>query len=836
MTIHETVTPGQALACARELRRQALFGNAHWNGMDYLEVGPDQRSLCVHFFGAVPRGLGPRNLRIEGGRRVRGIRVLEVEAEESGDPERDGCLRITLDRFGDFSTYRLCLVDPQAPARPPAGFDPRYACLEFSFKIDCPSPFDCQPADACPPAPPRRTDIDYVAKDYDSFRRLLLERLTRSMPDWRERHVPDLGVTLAELLAYSADMLSYYQDAVATEAYLETARRRVSVRRHVRLLDYRLHDGCNARAWLALTTDTDLALPPDVSFATGSAALASVNGSHIVPEAEVLRLPAGAGHLRFLPLLPDGAAGIDLVQAHNAIGFYTWGDSECCLARGATRATLLDEAPDGGAQRVLDRLREGDVLVFEEVLGPASGAAPDRDPAHRHAVRLTSVERAEDGLLGHRVLEIGWAPQDALPFALCLSARLAAPDCRVVSGISIARGNVVLVEHGVAVDEDLGVVEAAPVSAACACEGSLVDATALALPFRPQLRQAPLAHSEPLAPRAPAAAALVQDPQRALPRIWLEEAGTRWEPRHDLLASGRDARHFVAEVDDDGAARLRFGDGDMGRAPAPGASLRAHYLAGNGVAGNVPAETITYLVWRTAIPSGAVLALANPMAARGGLAAQPAASAKQLAPYAFRTVAQRAVTAQDYADLAQRDPRIQRADAHLRWTGSWYEARVDLDPFGQEQASPALRRAIARQLYRYRRMGHDLAVRAARYVPLALTLRVCVRPHYLRGQVAAALAAAFSNRLLAGGRPGFFHPDRLGFGGTIAVSALVGAAHAVDGVDSVCVAVLQRLDEPARGEVAAGLLRLAPGEIAQLDNDPDFPERGKLILILQGGL
>ena len=58
------------------------------------------------------------------------------------------------------------------------------------------------------------------------------------MPDWQERHVPDLGIALVEVLAYVGDYLSYYQDAVATEAYLDTARRRISVRRHARLVDY----------------------------------------------------------------------------------------------------------------------------------------------------------------------------------------------------------------------------------------------------------------------------------------------------------------------------------------------------------------------------------------------------------------------------------------------------------------------------------------------------------------------------------------------------------------------------------------------------------------------
>jgi hypothetical protein len=53
------------------------------------------------------------------------------------------------------------------------------------------------------------------------------------------------------------DYLSYYQDAIATEAYLGTARQRVSVRRHARLLDYAMHDGCNARVWVQVRVTTD---------------------------------------------------------------------------------------------------------------------------------------------------------------------------------------------------------------------------------------------------------------------------------------------------------------------------------------------------------------------------------------------------------------------------------------------------------------------------------------------------------------------------------------------------------------------------------------------------
>ena len=92
--------------------------------------------------------------------------------------------------------------------------------------------------DACPPEDRAEPEINYLAKDYASFQQLILDRLALIMPGWTERHAPDLWLALIEILAYVGDYLSYYQDAVATEAYLATARRRVSVRRHARLVDY----------------------------------------------------------------------------------------------------------------------------------------------------------------------------------------------------------------------------------------------------------------------------------------------------------------------------------------------------------------------------------------------------------------------------------------------------------------------------------------------------------------------------------------------------------------------------------------------------------------------
>ena len=198
---------------------------------------------------------------------------------------------------------------------------------------------------------------------------------------------PTSGVALVEVLAYTGDYLSYYQDAVATEAYLDTARLRISVRRHTRLVDYRMHEGCNARTWLALDVIGDPQLDlSDIYFITNAHdAVASVG--RVATEQQLRdatrQLPPGA-YLTFEPVLKQK---IQFHEAHNEIHFYTWGEVECCLPAGTTSATL---AASGTAAL---QLAAGTVLIFEEVAGPITGAKADADPSHRHAVRLTRVTR-----------------------------------------------------------------------------------------------------------------------------------------------------------------------------------------------------------------------------------------------------------------------------------------------------------------------------------------------------------------------------------------------------------------------------------------------------------
>lgn len=888
------------LSCNHDHRRQLVREKRGWNGLDFVEVSDNQLVLRVYFLGKAPEQISAGNVLIQGGRRITDIQVTGIEVEREVDDDLDDYMQVFVDKYGDYSTYQLLLVelDPDTnrplndgegarrKPRPLAGFDPRYSQLDFSFKVGCPSDLDCLPSPACTPVAVPAPNINYLAKDYGSFRQLILDRLALTMPHWRERHVPDLGITLVELLAYVGDHLSYYQDAVGTEAYLDTARRRVSVRRHARLVDYHLHEGCNARAWVTLAVDADYKnlLPDDFYLLTTLNSQSTV----LTPE----QLPKPATQLAFAPLVHDRSATIPLYLAHNAIRFYTWGDNRCCLPKGATSATLLDpgtvsppdyddddchtnpprlshpDHPEFSHHQALQtrnlqtqkpkgsdyqlHLKLGDILILEEVKGPATGHPGDADPLHRQAVRLIHATQGQDPLTGQLLWEIEWAAEDALDFPLCISA-INREDCSPIEDIGLVRGNVILVDQGETKGEDLPPVPGIDQVPDCDDHCQPRQPKRLTGRFRPILERGDLSFSQPLPACStrhcghhhitPARGLLQQDPRAALPVIYLSETPgphnprDDWHPKADLLASDNDDRHFVVEVEEDRRVQLRFGDGDCGRQPLPDTRFTASYRIGNGNRGNVGAEAISHIVFKDNFPEGVgFVQVRNPIAASGGIDPEPLAEARLYAPQAFKKILQRAVTPTDYVTIVERDfaGRVQRAAARLRWTGSWYEILVAVDPL-DGQADEHLLSEIHCHLLRYRRIAHDLVVAWASYVPVDVALDVCVQPNYLRGQIKAALLDVFSDRRLAGGATGFFHADNLSFGESIQLSELVARAQAVEGITSVSVRRLERQFEGANGELDAGILPLGPFEIAILRQDPNYPEQGKLTLDIRGG-
>lgn len=890
--------PQTQYVCATPMRR-ALDEDHNFNGIDYLEVldsdapkglpgpppepdSPPQRTLIVWCLSSLASTtITAANVHISGGVRITPIHVAwayrlgdilgggvpahtvtQAElayfssaalAATSGDQAKIFIVRTA--SSGDFSQYHLTLSKSPSDLTPLPNFDPQLSAIDFSFKVECPSDFDCQPAVECPPEQLVEPVISYLAKDYGSFRTLMLDRMATVMPGWQERNPADLGVMLVEVLAYAADHLSYYQDAVATEAYLDTARRRVSVRRHARLLDYAMHDGCNARTWVCVEVDTSgngIVLRRHDPAAPRTRFLSRCLPDVVVADAKLQDVLNAFQPEVFEPL-HDAA----LYTAHNTVHFYTWANDDCCLPKGATHATLLDDP----ANRL--RLMPGDVLIFEERLGTDTGLPWDANIAHRCAVRLVNVTPSAtlgndnvsrvpasapltDPVNGQAIVEIDWDPLDALPLPFCLSKHI----CGAQYGdVSIARGNAILVDSGLTVAAETLAPSRQPPTDPC---------TGVDLPYtgiyRLRLQQPNLtfgdvydpsltiADPDSGLPRTQAAVLLLsQDPRLALPAIALADGADEWTPVRDLFESDRFARDFVVEMENDGTAYLRFGDDILGKRPDPGHTFAATYRVGNGSAGNVGAEAIAHIV--TGQPG--ITRVRNPLPALGGTDAESLDAVKQYAPVAFRTQ-ERAVTTADYVEVAQRHPEVQRAAATLRWTGSWYTMFVTVERVNGLPLDETFKAEMRGFLERFRMAGCDLEIEPPVYVPLDIAFSVCVKPGYFRGVVEKALLDTFSARDLPDGRRGFFHPANFTFGQPVYLSQVIAAAMGVPGVDwidttetplgSATPHRFQRIGEVAGTELRDGQILMDRLEIAQLANDPSLPENGKLLFYMEGGI
>jgi hypothetical protein len=863
------------------------------NGIDYVEIDPaDHAHLWIVFLRAVPAaGYGfpanPSSISIAGGVRIVGVQVVSAQVVA---PDR---LELHVDRAGDHSPYVLTLAHPQ--------LDPPLSQVAISFTATCPTDADCAPDDDCPPEAADEPLIDYLARDYSSFVRLLTDVAAARHGSFSDGNAADLAETVLELFAYTGDQLTYFQDAAATEAYLDTARERRSVRRHARLVDYRVHEGRNAAGWIALTVTSSGILPMATPLLTRVSTPLAPNES----------APGVLVDPKWLdPTQPDGfernAALADVVvfeTAHpqavapvnNEIQIHSWGNDDCALAIGTDEAWLYAVT---GTTASVPVLADGDFLAFEEVRGPSGEGWPaDADPNHRVVVRIEGTpEVTGDELYSATLttdtdpvsgitqfalqrwtsgptlplLHVRWRRADALAVPLCLSATTT--DGRQLRSISVARGNIIAVDHGRTVSETLApITPGLPPAQLRLSRGPLTQEMATVDGRYGSLTGRPITGRYDLfgAPgdAVPAAAARVTTPAGA----------GIWTPVPDLLDSTPFDHHVVAEpggpvsgglaaapiIDTDSGAAgpglalgagslVRFGDGTYGADPLAGLTVTqvdfdVIYRVGNGPSGEVGADTLVHVVGPPAVAPTwpTITAVRNPLAATGAAAPESIAEVRVAAPVAFSVDQLRAVTEDDYAKAVLRLATVRSSVATFRWTGSWLTVFVGVDPAdpadlvpvsdGRFGLSATLVQQVTVQLEQFRQAGYDLEIRPPAFVALDVILDVCVATGHFRTDVLNEVRRAMGAHWRADGSPAFFNQDRWSFGQPVWLSAIYAAVEAIPGVDSVEVRRLRRLGQPDNGELARGELEIGPWEIARCDSDPDFEEHGVLTVTGHGG-
>jgi hypothetical protein len=819
-------------------RADALRGD-NLNGMKLAlvtlpsGVNPDHADIELHFHNdlhvaailaeitATPARAG-QIFRIRGGTRVMAgpaTGQISVTAVSAVDAER---LKLRVEPVGDYSTYTLDLVWDASR------IDPLFSSIGFKFRPGC-FTNDCAPAlPGRPPSP--GPAIDYLAKDYDSFRHTLMAAMAARVPGWQSTSEADHDQVIIDLLAATGDELSDYQDRVMNEAYLATARKRVTLARQARLVDYHLHEGNQASTWLVLEITTGVApfslTNQEIVVWTGAA---EPRSDAIYFRSREHRLPADQ-QVRFDPVV-------------NRLRLHTWGNAQPALRAGSTNADLVPDVP-GAAQAEADALRDlvrdGFLrqLLIVERLNPLTGSVPGHNPGKRQLLRPRSgtdaAETIHDPVTNTWLVRLHWRPEDQLRFDYSFTTFC---NGSPVDNVSLFHGNLVRVHEGrpmIAWFHEPGTILPSDTAEEKHRYFERLDRSGDGRDWvLAPLPEGPLAYlPTPANGEIPARSTLHVD-------VTPPSAGTDvWDEVESLVHSDESAEqgdHFVVETDERQRSVLRFGNGTNGQLLPHNAIVRAEYQIGGGHAGNIGANQLIHVRPLTGALGGAVAAVWNPFDVTDGRDPEPVERIRRNAPEAYRARQLRAVTLNDYGQRAEEVPGVSRAVARYAWTGSWRTVRVVIDPENTTVLADPLRQAVAAHLESVRLIGEDLELRPPRYVPLELHVAVRADDAYWCEDIRFVLEQEFSDGYTSDGRRGFFHPDAWTFGQALHRSVIEGRILLVAGVKHVLSITMKRFDAPTLGGSGAEVLEMGFDEVVLCANDPDHLERGLIRFEVVGG-
>ncbi|WP_424929844.1 baseplate J/gp47 family protein [Amaricoccus tamworthensis] len=759
---------------------------------------------------------------ISGGHRRRGgVEPGEVQVHDiqAAGPRS---LELTVAPVGDYSTYRLTALR--------GDFDPVFAGIDFKFRPGCFN-LDCRRAKKPVPEPGEVPVIDYLARDYHSFKHMLINAMAERVPGWQPTSEADLDMVIINLLAARGDEIADKQDRVVNEAYFPRARKRLSLTRHARLMDYHVHQGNQASSWAALEVSQEVELPAHFTCWTGR----STRGEVFVHE----------------PVDPEEATVLH--PELNALELYTWGNLVGALEDGSTEADLTQpgaEMTQAQAEDLRDLLMGMDrPLLIEEALNPETGRPAGRDMRQRRMLRLTDAVVRPDPAEGVWMVRVTWRGEDALPERFCFVTRC--PGEGPVGGVSLFHGNTVPVVHGFPNLTLFNDPERA-MDAALAAELDLVrDGFRAAFPFG-RISETTYATTPwgrlCVLPEGPLAWRDTPPGGEVPPRSTLQvdvEGMPGWHEQTDLVQSRGESADFIVEADELGRSAIRFGNGINGAAPPPGTFVAAWYLTGTGPDGNVGADAIS------GFDSGmfpGVTRVWNPFDLTNGRLPETPEVIRRRAPEAYRSRQLRAVTLNDYRRRAEELPFVQRAAAAHAWTGSWRTVVVTLDPVGGFELGAEEIAEASAHLNSVRLIGEDLEIRPPDFVSLDILLEVCAKPRFWREDLRFDLEEAFSETWTGSGGRGFFHPDLWSFGQSLYASAIIGRALEVEGVDRVTRVGMRPWDQaggPSESVVVvepqdlpipeAQKIEVGPNQIIRVANDPNALELGRMTIVVKGG-
>ena len=813
-------------------------------GIDFIYISQNQVKLDIHFYEfnipdppespvlikTLLSDLSASDIRIYNAYGiVSDIQVLSVSWTA------DNVLSAILKNSGDFTLYKIILNDRKLPGDP-YRIDPYFNNVSFSFKANCPSDLDCKPPEhECPPEELVDFPINYLARDFWSYRAALLDFASLRYPDWADRLEADAGVMMVELMSALGDEMAYYQDRVSREAYLETATQRRSIRRHARLVDYHMHDGLGATGWLDFTVDT-----------VAMAIAAGTNVFSVSDDNTRIDFETGNG-------IEDIYVGktFAVSPAANEFEPHLWDEDDTCLPVGSVELYItghhkinlsFDDLP-------IDKKPGKWVLLKTNPADPAQAQ-------QAQLVRLIKVTDTSDPVFNVNITHLVWEDEQALKNEFDLTV-LAVRGNMVPSTAGKTYGAYFMVDDMLASLTPAEVSGFSPLPAGETVNRQGHNETAVHLFTVPDSQLVPLVYLKNDKHQ-------YNDPEIILEEVVFDNPTSTWIPKPftepwvytnalvGVNSSKPTDKHFTL---DDGTWKrvvgyqriggefehldysmnagvtIRFGDGEFGRIPYKGSIFRVRYRLGGTRRSNVAAQTLTYI--STSI---AGVKVSNPLPAVGGLDAETPAELRQLASDAFRAITFRAVRPEDYAEAAERLPWVQKAGSVFRWTGSWLTAFVTPDPKGTVYLEEPKRIDLTNQLNRFRQAGREVNVMDPVYASMDLEVEICVSDNAYAGQVKERVFIALLGKKGLRPQAGYFSPDRFTFGTFLERSTLEAVIQDVAGVKAI-----EKIFFSRRGWFAKRVFRglsYDPGKdtIIRIANNPLHPEQGTLKLYTHGGL
>ncbi len=659
--------------------------------------------------------------------------------------------------------------------------------------------------------------FDYMAKDFETIRALMITNINRLLPDWQEITAADMGVMITEILAYIADYLSYRQDFAANEAYLETALLETSIQRHARLLGYFSQEGCAPRTVLTFEVSDILEIPAETAVLSSHSAL---ENRFVTRNSDLFHRSLKGGSTCFETRRP-----LTALPLLNRLKIHDFGLPEFTLFAGAT--SVIIEFPLEFIDKTLP-LVSGDVIVLQHIttadLLPHTQSSGYRGA---HAVRLTHIEKlrhplkeAPDTVL----VSLHWGRKDALPNNLPVTVRSAQPG---KSGETIAAifANAIEAEYGLTRKIDVPVSD-----------------TLTADDWQPEILANPLqslsikederllAISDFLSPEP----VHITYPTLMLTDYPLTgsdgpEMTTCWQPTRDLLRHGSSDRVFKMDRNEDNSITLRFGKQGMGRTPSLCRRYTAHVREAAGSTASVGANVLRIMApedFEFKAFASRLIQVNNPLPATASIPREARESIRLKSTDMLHDN-KLCITLDDYRDFAASLKEVKDANAWIVGNEPWPYIHISVLAHHSNIVDDTLTALVRETLVERRPLGRRMIVTGPKPIPLQIIVRILPAAGYATTGLNKQITVAIGNTDTRE-EHGFFSADKTSFEQTLYANQLVAAISAIDGVSDLKLLAFRRLDTP--GPTLNAALTFAQGEIPLLSGRKNEPEGGELLI------